>query len=521
MSRRKRWAIAMLASLIGGMPAAADDFAIVLEVPVSNGVPGPGAGFIEVAGGSDTYALEITAPTVLYLDELAGACTFKWSMTDPLGASVFSDPAMCVGDPGILAVELPGTYTITVTGTGSTTGAYSFVVWEVDPAQEFAIGLEEPVSNGVPGPGAGFLEEPGAVDMYTFEAEAGTTVYFDELSGNCAMSWSATAPSGALVFADVAICVNDPGVKVLPETGTYLVKVMAANGATGPYAFTIWTVEPAQTFAIGLEETVSDGVPAPGAGNLEEPGAVDIYTLPILAGSAIYFNELGGGCAIQWTATAPSGSVLFADPAICVNDPGEFLITETGLWTLAVSSIQGFTGTYSFTTNVVSMPDTFDLEVGRVVSNGVPGSGAGNIESPGAVDLYLLTLEDGADVCFKEIEGNCSIGWTTIAPDGQVLFADPAICVGNPGRFIGVTGGTYSVIVSGSGGATGTYSFVVVPGAAADLDGDCTVGGGDIGILLADWGPCPVGGTCQSDLDGDGVVGGSDLGVLLAAWGEG
>lgn len=47
-----------------------------------------------------------------------------------------------------------------------------------------------------------------------------------------------------------------------------------------------------------------------------------------------------------------------------------------------------------------------------------------------------------------------------------------------------------------------------------DLDGDGSIGGGDLAVLLAGWGgPTP-------DLDGDGAVGGSDLAVLLSSWGE-
>jgi hypothetical protein len=49
-----------------------------------------------------------------------------------------------------------------------------------------------------------------------------------------------------------------------------------------------------------------------------------------------------------------------------------------------------------------------------------------------------------------------------------------------------------------------------------DLNGDCAVNGGDLGILVALWGePGGIG-----DLDGDGIVGGGDLGVMLAAFGS-
>jgi subtilase family serine protease len=49
----------------------------------------------------------------------------------------------------------------------------------------------------------------------------------------------------------------------------------------------------------------------------------------------------------------------------------------------------------------------------------------------------------------------------------------------------------------------------------ADLNGNRTVEGSDLGILLAYWGVAGAG-----DLNGDGVTNGADLGTMLAAWGN-
>jgi hypothetical protein len=49
---------------------------------------------------------------------------------------------------------------------------------------------------------------------------------------------------------------------------------------------------------------------------------------------------------------------------------------------------------------------------------------------------------------------------------------------------------------------------------AADLNGDGSVNGADLGIVLSLWGQR---GTI-ADLDGDGIVAGGDLGLLLASW---
>ena len=51
-----------------------------------------------------------------------------------------------------------------------------------------------------------------------------------------------------------------------------------------------------------------------------------------------------------------------------------------------------------------------------------------------------------------------------------------------------------------------------------DLDGSTLVDGGDVGALLAAWGPALPG--ADADLNLDGAVDAADLGIVLAAWGE-
>ena len=49
----------------------------------------------------------------------------------------------------------------------------------------------------------------------------------------------------------------------------------------------------------------------------------------------------------------------------------------------------------------------------------------------------------------------------------------------------------------------------------ADLARDGSVNGGDLGMLLSQWG-----GAGSADFDGNGQVNGADLGTLLANWGN-
>jgi hypothetical protein len=69
---------------------------------------------------------------------------------------------------------------------------------------------------------------------------------------------------------------------------------------------------------------------------------------------------------------------------------------------------------------------------------------------------------------------------------------------------------------------SGDQFFVIpgpVPPVAGDLDGNGSVDGADLAILLGGWGPCGGKGGCAADLDGNGVIDGADLAILLGSWG--
>lgn len=55
-------------------------------------------------------------------------------------------------------------------------------------------------------------------------------------------------------------------------------------------------------------------------------------------------------------------------------------------------------------------------------------------------------------------------------------------------------------------------------GNPADINGDGSVNGEDLSIVLGFWGPCGDPGDCPADIDGDGAVGGSDLSIILGFW---
>lgn len=76
--------------------------------------------------------------------------------------------------------------------------------------------------------------------------------------------------------------------------------------------------------------------------------------------------------------------------------------------------------------------------------------------------------------------------------------------------------GEYAVIDLGAFEVTGVIAPVVH---TPDLNGDGTIDGADLGLLLSAWGDC-TGGCCLADFNADGQVNGADLGLLLSHFGS-
>ncbi|MCA9283702.1 MAG: hypothetical protein KDA22_00700 [Phycisphaerales bacterium] len=129
--------------------------------------------------------------------------------------------------------------------------------------------------------------------------------------------------------------------------------------------------------------------------------------------------------------------------------------------------------------------------------------------------IGALSTATGA---FVEIGSGRAIGWSERNGTGWVIIAlwDRCTLSAAPaGRVMSLNNannsGNYVLW------AVNAVAFLAGTTIEADLDGDDTVGGADLAILLAAWGPCLD--CCPEDLDDDGTIGPGDLGILLANWG--
>lgn len=342
--------VALFALNRGGLPFAKgsdQQFAVQIGDEIADGVPDTGAGVIEAPGSRDIYTFNAEPGEEVFvqvIEEPEKADKILFSMKDDQDSTIFSSCLAC-GDPGVVTLERGGVYTVTIgndTPDNAGTGAYRFKLWEIAPPEEFPIGLDEEISNDNPGAGAGFIESPGARDVYTFTVETDQELYFQVVSApesDAVIQWQLNDEAGNSLF-DTCLQCGDPSVIAL-EAGTYTITVGGGVGdGTGAYAFKVLSIPPPDVFEIELGIYISPGEPGPGAGVIEAPGAKDIYTFTAEAGQSVSFSVFstpGTGDSMQWVLTDENENVLF-DTCLDCGDPAPVVFDHSGTFTLTVFS---------------------------------------------------------------------------------------------------------------------------------------------------------------------------------------
>jgi hypothetical protein len=188
--------------------------------------------------------------------------------------------------------------------------------------------------------------------------------------------------------------------------------------------------------------------------------------------------------------------------------------------------------------------DPTNILVGQLgVNQVIPDSQYPNLDLAGFCTFPIGTpvLVDAKIVSFTpsatglHVIGNCADTGTTVdarlavltqcGVPGSMLACDDDGCTNGAAPYTSKieielnAGTTYYIAVGGfNAAAVGPFNVEITgpsaPPCPADLNGDGSVGGADLGLLLGNWGFTGTG-----DLNGDGTVSGSDLGLLLGNWG--
>jgi hypothetical protein len=216
-------------------------------------------------------------------------------------------------------------------------------------------------------------------------------------------------------------------------------------------------------FSIKIGDRIDDGVPHAGAGFIDTPGENDVYTFTASARQRVYFRMLKfarGLELMEWKLTDPEGRTVF-HTRFGHTEPGVQLLRSAGTYRMTVGSDQvPGTGAYTLQLIDVPPPQQFKVKIGDTIGENMPNPGAGVIERPGSMDVYVFTAEAGQRVYFRKLEhlrGMELIDWRLIDGDGTQVFTSK-LGYGDPGLHVLRRGGTYTLEVgSDTNPATGSY----------------------------------------------------------------
>jgi hypothetical protein len=370
-------------------PPQPQEFEYTLGDTVSDGVPAAGAGNLETVASVDRYNFTIPAGgTTVAFDR-------EWwipaKLTDAVTGEVISND-LRQGDQHALDA---GAYQLELGPRSATT--YTFALVEVPAMQTFDYVIGDLVSDGVPAPGAGNLETVASIDRYRFTVPAGGTKVAYATDTTILHPTLTNTDTGQVVDAGLS-----QGEEETLVAGTYRLDV-GPDEYVDTYEFMLINggVPAPQTFDYTLGDTVSNGVPAAGAGNLETRLSIDRYRFTVPAGGAEVFYEDISDTGLYYTVT----DLATGDQVPNYNHRFQL---AAGTYQIAFGKGQPGSfepGTYSFKLGIVREQE-FDYTLGDTVSDGVPGPGAGNLETTVARDAYLFTIPEGGLKVHVELPGS-------------------------------------------------------------------------------------------------------------------
>jgi len=441
---------------------APQSFDITPPVSISNGAPAAGAGNLETTASEDRYRFTTTSSNDVQLD--VSNCSSSlgyyviWSLLDEQSGNVIRSVTGC-GSTRVTGVPA-GHYRVAVTRNGAI-GTYNLGIGLVPAPDVFNVTLPLTASNGVPGSGAGNLETTSSEDDYVFTTTATGGIQVD--LSNCTSSlgyyvtWSLVNVQTSATVYSTSAC----GSKLIQNVAAGQYKlVVARSGATGTYNLGLLVQPAPQVFDVSLPVMVN-GTSAPGAGNLETTASEDDYAFTTAAAGAIQVDlsscTSSLGYYVSWSlVNAQTGLPLYSTSA-CASK----LVTgvPAGQYRLVVTR-NGAVGTYNVGILVQPPTQVFAVSLPASISNGVPSSGAGNLETTASEDDYTLTTAAAGTLTLAFANCPSSLGyyltWKLVNDSSGATVFSTSAC--STKTISALAAGQYRVVVTHNG-ASGTYTL--------------------------------------------------------------
>ena len=391
----------------------------------------------------------------------SGLVVYKPDGTHLTGASLSST---------LLHVDLP---------TLPATGVYTAVVSASGAAGAYSVSLVSNTTAVLTNDGAGtdvVLTKAGQSAVLNFQGVAGSNLGLGIgnlvlSNGNEPFSYVAVSvkkPDGA-VLANASCMVSNNGCSLnlpnLPASGSYSVLVSSVVGATGSFTATL----------------SSDVAGALGSGayslNLPRPGQ---------NGRLTFTGNIGDNLAVRFTdvAAAPSAQ----RPFIQINKPDGVLFASTtlssagGMITLPVLSVAGTYTVFVDPAHASTVSMKLSLDRGApIVIDGVAVNGSTSVAGDSVRYVFNGTIGQnlGLGLSNLVLSPNTSVGITVYRPNGaqaSTIGGGSCTTTSTSGCTVDIPNlpetGVYSIVVTPSGGATGSFSATL----SSDITGVLTPG---------------------------------------------
>jgi len=381
-----------------------------------------------------TYQYAGVAGQTLYFHAFTGNASGIWTLYDPNN----------VGVPGAYS-SLAGDFNVTLPYTG--VYALTMSTYSGDPAtNRFQVNSYTLSTNSyLTGTAVtNSINFPGEQKYYTFTGTVGQRLIYDALTNtpdapNLILA-SLLNPQGIQEGPINGRFDTDHGPFTLLESGLYTL-VLSGNGpSVGTFSFRLLDVSTLPALPVGV--TVSNSLPADTLG---------LYQYSGTAGQTLYFHALPGNASGAWNLYDPDNNGVGASSLA-----GDFSVTLpfTGVYALILGTYSGNPATNLFQVNNYSF-STNNYTIGTAVTN--------TISVPGEQKYYTFTGTVGQRLIYDALTNSPdapkSINVQLLNPQEMVEGSFSQRFETDRGPFSLQESGPYTLVFSGSGASTGTFSF--------------------------------------------------------------
>jgi hypothetical protein len=376
----------------------------------------------------------------------------NWTLVDAGTGGTVKTASGC--DPNTVPDLPAGSYRLRVTTPG-TTGTYEL---RLAPREIVPISLPASISDGVPVAGAGRLDTFASEDVYSFTTTSTKSWQFAFSMCQASIQWQLVNADTRATVKSAANTCSGTVVSDLPA-GNYELYITPWD-RTGTYKLDIYEQPAPQVFDVSLPASMSNGVPATGAGNFETPVSEDRYTFSTTSKKAfrVEFSDCvsatGGALSISWKLIdTGSGATVRIDGGCTPRTVPDL---PAGSYRFDVTSSFGELGTYKLR---LAQREIIPISLPASISDGVPVAGAGRLDTFASENVYSFSTASAGDLQLTFSQCQARVQWRLVnAATGAEAASAANTCF--PRLVTALPAGDYELYVTPWDGI-GTYKLDV------------------------------------------------------------